>query len=447
MKCTIMFFLAFCIVNWWEVGLTSEIYQFDDVTELFDLSIGLDNSIKKINTSQSSDVSNNKELIIPDFMNSPVKGISFFYLDGRVNENLPALIQELPYEDSAMAERLEKTIDEMRESGFNWVRILISKVHYSDFDDIYPSISIKEAEKINTFIDYFRSGDNQFKIELVLDAGFIDGTRLRDIENDAIFFQSILSQIDTTGIELVMLGGDLMPCNYTSLMLVDETLCDEDGPGNNWNDAEWIRFQLSYFTNHNLDKLRKLQYSFDTITYPTVKTFMTYLEWVKNNVIAFMPVVSVSGYYAQSGATESDYLAHFNALVNAYEASGIDKPFLLDEYGFALEEIVSEKERFIYLKGFLQATRCRNGVDTSLFYPSMAWVAASDQLGKITVPNGTKFYGLVDQYNSDSSPVVSQSWNLIKWFNTTDDVCSKTIPNYQQKTFTTPVGANSLLLN
>ncbi|MBU1417906.1 MAG: hypothetical protein KKI15_05440 [Proteobacteria bacterium] len=456
MKYTVIV-LVFGIMNFWTVCMSSEQHQIDVVSDLFDSAINYEDNGIDSESFQVANEKNKENFIIPDFMDSPVKGVSFFYLDGRRDENQIILIQELPAGDEAISVRLAKTIAEIKISGFNWVRIIISKNHYKMYDekypeydysqDIYPLMSSDEAIKINSFIDNFRKGTDGLKIELLLTAGFIDNTTMRDKQNDALFFESILKQIDTTGIELVMLGGDMMPCNIISLVAVDDTICDEDGPKGDWNDAEWIRFQLDYFSNNPIDRLRNLNYSFDTITYPTVNAFKTYLEWVKNNVISYIPIVSVSAYYARPGATEKDYLSHFNDLVNAYAESGLNKPFWFDEYGFGLHDFYSEKDTFLYFKGFLQSTRCKNGVDSSLFYPSVAWVVGSDRDTNIVWPINLKSYGLFQGYNLKNSPIVGQTWELIKWFNNTEGVCSKPIPNYQERKSVPPIGASSLLLD
>ncbi len=455
MKQTVIGLMLF-VLCFPQVCISSEIPRFDTVKGLFELETNSDNSDIQSSDFQVGKKEKRGDIVIPDFMDAPVIGVTFFYLDGKREENLTLVIQKLASGDEGIRKRLLQTVNEIKKSGFNWVRIMISGGLYKQYDylfpeyaydqDIYPLMSRNEAMKINDFLDYLRDGTDGLKIELVLSSIFVTDTNMRDKKNDAMFFESILEQIDTTGIELITLGVDIMPCNIISLILIDDTVCDENGPNDDWNDAQWVKYQLDYFYNNPIDRLRKLNYSFDTITYPTIDAFKTYLKWVSENVLSYVPVVSVSAYYRQEGATEFDYLSHYNSLLDAYTESGINKPFWLDEYGFGLKDPFTEKDAFLYFKGFLRATRCKDGVDSSLFYPSMVWAIGSDRVRDVVRPANLDYCGLFHKYDPGNSPVVSQSWDLIKWFNNTQEVCSEPIPNYQKLRTTAPVGASSLLL-
>ena len=71
---------------------------------------------------------------------SPAKGINFFYLDGRDQEDLVQIAEKLFYGDDAckgtrpdISKRFKSTLKDIKKAGFGWVRLLISK----DFYQIY----------------------------------------------------------------------------------------------------------------------------------------------------------------------------------------------------------------------------------------------------------------------------------------------------------------------
>ena len=73
-------------------------------------------------------------------ISQPAKGINFFYLDGRDQEDLVQVAEKLYYGDDAckgtrahVSKRFKNTLKSIKQAGFEWVRLLISK----DFYHIY----------------------------------------------------------------------------------------------------------------------------------------------------------------------------------------------------------------------------------------------------------------------------------------------------------------------
>ena len=71
-------------------------------------------------------------------VNHPAKGVNFFYLNGRDQEDFVQVAEKLFFGDNAckgiradISERFENSLKEIKSAGFDWVRLLVSKDFYN----------------------------------------------------------------------------------------------------------------------------------------------------------------------------------------------------------------------------------------------------------------------------------------------------------------------------
>lgn len=357
----------------------------------------------------------------PSFMSQPVKGATLFYLNGRDQEDLPQIIEKLSDGDSAcngttsyIDERLDETLSSLKSAGVNWIRVLVGRQEYHtyrnkcgiDFDnDIYPVMSQTYIDKLNYFLSKLTSPQFNFKIELLLAGkqGF------GEINNDKLFFESILEGVSAKNIGLVMLGGDVQP------------LITSHG--------NWVKEMYSYFSTHSNSKLRTFAYSFDTITYNTPQQMKSYVTWVKDNIPG-IPVISINLYLRDAPSTSSStYQNQIKAYLEAYDEVGAYQPAWIDEYGFRLSSPTEPQQydhidQWEYYGGFLAETRCHSGYLKGRSYPSFAWTAGLDlHLANPSLDTNRTPWGLFSGYNSSNEPIVYPAWNLFSNFNNLSTGC------------------------
>ncbi|WP_158966988.1 hypothetical protein [Paraglaciecola sp. L3A3] len=351
-----------------------------------------------------------------NFLSEPVKGVSLFYLNGRDQEDLPQLIEKLYHGENAckgttigVEKRFINTLNELKQSGVNWVRLLIGKGFYEiyknrcDFDlqQIYPKMSKTHIEAINHFLAFLTRPEFNFNIEIVLGGS----KNFADAEHDIEFFDSILSQINKTNINMVMLGGDVQPSRVTY-------------------HAKWIKRIFHFFDNHPDPALKHLNYSFDTVTYRNSEDLKSYLDWVKQN-IPTASVVTLNLYvHLPKGEVKNTNSYHQQVISNAlqiYRESGINKPLWIDEFGFKLETeqsqlIESYQNQKEYYQSYFLSTLCTNKNSLQNSIPGFLWVVGNDRYLADPSKDGPRTpFGLFAGFKQNQ-PITQSAWAIVQHY-------------------------------
>ncbi|AMN13165.1 hypothetical protein ACZ81_17205 [Alteromonas macleodii] len=345
----------------------------------------------------------------------PAKGINFFYLDGRDQEDLVQIAEKLFHGDDAckgtrpnISKRFENTLKDIKKAGFEWVRLLISKDFYQiyanrcgfDMKEIYPVLADKHVSVLTNLIENIAEED--FRIEVVL-----SGTKwFKEPENDILFFESILLGIPSQHINMVMLGGDVQPANAKY-------------------QAEWLKKVLPHFLNHEHGVLKKLNYLFDTVTYRNTKQAASYVAWVTQEFpsLKYLPV-NLYNRSLPPGSVWQEYAKVLNEYMDIYRSAG--RPLWIDEYGFRLsntseKEIYTEADRVEYLKGFNHALFCAKQQPAAHFI----WTAGNDRYNTNPAKDHDRTpFGLFEGY-TDNMPVTGDAWSELSLFNKDSSYCER----------------------
>ena len=349
------------------------------------------------------------------FPSNPAKGINFFYLDGRDQEDLVQVAEKLFYGDDAckgthpdISKRFENTLKDIKKAGFGWVRLLISKDFYQiyanrcgfDMEEVYPVLADKHASVLTNLIENIAEED--LKIEIVL-----SGTKwFKEPENDILFFESILLGIPSEYIDMVMLGGDVQPANAKY-------------------QAEWLKKVLPHFLNHEHVVLKELNYLFDTVTYRKKKQAANYVAWVTQEFpsLKYLPV-NLYNRSLPPGSVWQEYANAINEYADIYRSAG--RPLWIDEYGFRLsntseKETYTEADRVEYLKGFHHAMFCSGQPPAAHFI----WTAGNDRYNSNPEKDHDRTpFGLFEGY-TDNMPVTGDAWSELSLFNKDSSYCER----------------------
>jgi len=345
----------------------------------------------------------------------PAKGINFFYLDGRGQEDLVQIAEKLFHGDDAckgtrpnISKRFENTLKDIKKAGFEWVRLLISKDFYQiyanrcgfDMKEIYPVLADKHVSVLTNLIENIAEED--FKIEVVL-----SGTKwFKEPENDILFFESILLGVPSQHINMVMLGGDVQPANAKY-------------------QAEWLKKVLPHFLNHEHGVLKKLNYLFDTVTYRNTKQAANYVAWVTQEFpsLKYLPV-NLYNRSLPPGSEWHEYARVISKYADIYRSANL--PLWIDEYGFRLsntseKETYTESDRVEYLKGFHHALFCAKQPPAAHFI----WTAGNDRYNTNPAKDHDRTpFGLFEGY-TDNMPVTDDAWSELSLFNTDSSYCER----------------------
>lgn len=346
---------------------------------------------------------------------NPAKGINFFYLDGRDQEDLVQIAEKLFHGDNAckgtrpgISTRFENTLKDIKKAGFGWVRLLISKDFYQiyanrcgfNMEEIYPVLADKHISVLTNLIENIAKED--LKIEVVL-----SGTKwFKEPENDILFFESILLGIPSQHMDMVMLGGDVQPANAKY-------------------QAEWLKKVLPHFLNHEHVVLKKLNYLFDTVTYRNKKQAAKYVEWVTQEFpsLKYLPV-NLYNRSLPPGSGWQDYAKAIDEYAEIYHSARL--PLWIDEYGFRLSNTSEKKnyteaDRVEYLKGFHHALFCAKQPPAAHFI----WTAGNDKYNSNPEKDHDRTpFGLFEGY-TDSMPVTGDAWSELSLFNTDSSYCKR----------------------
>ncbi|WP_272966795.1 hypothetical protein [Alteromonas australica] len=348
-------------------------------------------------------------------ISQPAKGINFFYLDGRDQEDLVQVAEKLYYGDDAckgtrahVSKRFKNTLKSIKQAGFKWVRLLISKDFYHiyanrcgfNMEEVYPVLAEKHVNVLTNLIENI--AQEGLKIEVVL-----SGTKwFAEPENDILFFESILLGIPSQHIDMVMLGGDVQPANAKY-------------------QADWLKKVLPHFLNHELIELGALNYLFDTVTYRNKEQATNYVAWVTQEfpTLEYLPV-NLYNRSLPPGSVWQDYAKAINEYAEIYRKSNL--PLWIDEYGFRLsnnseEEKYTEADRVEYLKGFHHALFCNKQSPAAHFI----WTAGNDRYKASPEKDyGRTPFGLFESY-TDNMPVTGDAWRELSLFNTGSSYCER----------------------
>ncbi|WP_288389106.1 hypothetical protein [uncultured Alteromonas sp.] len=362
-----------------------------------------------------------QEISVPPSVSKPAKGVNFFYLNGRDQEDLVQVAEKLYFGDDAckgtrsnIAPRFENSLIEIKAAGFEWVRLLVSKDFYEIYaprcgfkvEEIYPALAEKHLAVLSELIE--RVAGHGLKIELVL-----SGTKwFADPKNDITFFQSILLGVPLQQVNMIILGGDVQPANAQY-------------------QADWLLQVLPYFLNHKRNDLASQNYLFDTVTYRDKKQASIYVEWVKKHFpqLNYLPI----NIYSRSLPPKSswrDYSNEISEYVEIYKQAEL--PLWIDEYGFRLSNTsentnYTEVDRVEYLKGFYHALSCKNTLPAAYFI----WTAGNDR--HLAAPNRDHDrtpFALFSGYE-DEKPITTPAWNEVASFNTTPSYCEQFVETTQ----------------
>ena len=346
---------------------------------------------------------------------NPAKGINFFYLDGRDQEDLVQIAEKLFYGDDAckgtrpdISKRFENTLKDIKKAGFGWVRLLISKDFYQiyanrcgfDMEEVYPVLADKHASVLTNLIE--KIAEKDLKIEVVL-----SGTKwFKEPDNDILFFESILLGIPSEHIDMVMLGGDVQPANAKY-------------------QAVWLKKVLPHFLNHEHVVLKKLNYLFDTVTYRNKKQAANYVAWVTQEFpsLKYLPV-NLYNRSLPPGSVWQEYAIAIKEYADIYRSAG--RPLWIDEYGFRLsnsseKETYTEADRVEYLKGFHHALFCADEPPAAHFI----WTAGNDRYNSNPEKDHDRTpFGLFEGYTGNI-PVTGDAWSELSLFNTDSSYCER----------------------
>lgn len=358
-----------------------------------------------------------KEVNVLPSVTQPAKGVNFFYLNGRDQEDFVQVAEKLFYGDNAckgvrndITERFDNSLKAIKAAGFEWVRLLVSKDFYQIYaprcgfkmEEIYPKLAEKHLAVLSQLIKSVAA--TGLKIEIVL-----SGTKwFADPNNDIEFFESILLGIPIKHVDMVILGGDVQPSNAKY-------------------QADWLLQVLPHFLNHKNADLASQNYLFDTVTYRNKDQALAYVEWVKKHIpqLGYLPV-NLYNRTLPPSSNWRDYSIALREFIAIYKQAEL--PLWIDEYGFRLsnesENVqYTEADRVAYLKGFYHALSCENAITAAYFI----WTAGNDR--HVSFPdkdtNRTPF-GLFSGYENNK-PITTPAWDEVALFNTTSSYCDQFI--------------------
>lgn len=358
-----------------------------------------------------------QDINFPTSTSKPAKGINFFYLDGRDQEDLVQVAQKLYFGSDTckgsrpnISERFENTLKEIKLAGFEWIRLLVSKDFYTiyasrcgfNIEKVYPVLANEHLTVLSNLIE--RIANHDLKIEIVL-----SGTKwFAEPENDIIFFESILNGIPLTPVDMIMLGGDVQPANARY-------------------QADWLKKVLPHFLNHKRPDIAAENYLFDTVTYRSKKQALAYIKWVKSEfpTLKYLPV-NLYNRSLPPGSNWQSYSKAIGEYVDIYHKANL--PLWIDEYGFRLsnkteEENYTEADRVEYLKGFYHALSCTGQSPAAYFI----WTAGNDRYKSNPNKDHDRTpFGLFNGYEKDK-PITTDAWTEAALFNTTSLYCKQFI--------------------
>ncbi|WLQ16074.1 hypothetical protein O5O45_09120 [Hahella aquimaris] len=334
-----------------------------------------------------------------------VRGVTFFYLDG-VHQDFPWVLDN--QRDPEVRKKIDSLLNEYRNAGVNWIRILVDADHYGKANE-NPVPSLSLIQKVNDFMRITRTGDQAdwFTIELVLDPytikkedGNKDNGKMQDIhpyDRDKLWYKTWLDNLDYTNLGMVVIGGDLSPCSIQG--------CDQTGEISE-SHASWIKEMWSWKEQYypELNATYEVIGNEEGINDPRLISILA--TWIEKNTPT-VPVIAASIYIdLPSGSHWVDYAEATNNTLEAYH-SVTSKPLWIDEFGKNIRMGSTVADQKAAYEGFLGASICWRKNK----YAKFAWVGGNDY------PYKDKYwYGLVSGFNSNDEPVMRPAWSVLSQY-------------------------------
>jgi hypothetical protein len=332
-----------------------------------------------------------------------VRGVTFFYLDGK-QQDFPWVLEH--QREPAVRARIEGLLEQYRAAEVNWIRLLIATNHFPDRSAIHPVPSFPLIQKVNDFMALTRSGENagQFTIELVLvpeqkNSRFTDTA---PYERDKRWYKAWLDQLDYSNLGMVMFGGDLSPCLLSG---------GEGEPGSESipkNHSAWIKALWNWKVAH----YPNLYASYEVIGIQTGSRndpmlIQKLATWIKVNTPG-LPVVSASLYLElPRGSSWRDYADTTARIIDTYNATLPDTPLWIDEFGKSWGQDWTLEDQKAAFTGFLTTTIAWQRRSS---YPVFVWVAGND-----APYDGKNTFGLVAGFD-ESKPRMQPAWGEVERF-------------------------------
>lgn len=362
-----------------------------------------------------------------------VRGVSLQYLDTGARD-LPWILKNLDnpaYPD--LRPKLDNLLAKYRSAGVNWIRLLVAADHLNNQwpGQSYPANAANDAAineqiaKVNRLMEITRTGSNagRFTIEVVLMTPRNSADLFTDpgpnYTNDWAWLQKWINGLQYNNLGMVMLGGDLSPC--------DEQGCEAGAasPTHASNHGAWIKKIWQY----KQQQYPSLNASYEIIGVDTALTLeqrpnrfdriRKVVPWINANTPS-NPVIAAAMYVRLlPGTPWEGYRDETNLLLKAFhEIPGNAKSLWIDEFGMptgpcykgdltACGTWTTQDQRNAY-QGYLGASVCYY----QHRYPKFAWttgVGAAEKDPRIAGDAG-RVFGLVTSYTSNT-PNMRPAWS------------------------------------
>ena len=331
-----------------------------------------------------------------------VRGVTFFYLDGK-QQDFPWVLEH--QREPAVRARIENLFAQYRAAEVNWIRLLIATNHFPDRSAIHPVPSPSLIQKVNDFMALTRSGANagQFTVELVLvpeqkNSRFTDTA---PYERDKRWYKAWLDHLDYSNLGMVMFGGDLSPCLLSG---------GEGAPGSEsipQNHSAWIKALWDW----KVANYPNLYASYEVIGIQTGSRndpmlIQKLARWIKVHT-PNVPVVSVSLYLElPRGSSWRDYADTTAQIIDTYNATS-NIPLWIDEFGKSWGNDWALEDQTAAFTGFLTTTIAWQHKSP---YPVLVWVGGND-----APYDGKNTFGLVAGFE-ESKPLMQPAWEELGRF-------------------------------
>jgi hypothetical protein len=320
----------------------------------------------------------------------PAKGVEMFYLNNTA---------EYPYymidhaSDPVVDARLNNMLDGYKSAGVTFVRVLFK----FDFDPQggYPLPATTRIAGFKTLLAKITS--RGMKLELIFVGRDMDKDAV-DYSDDKAWVGAFLDNLDTSGVQLVTLGGDTALCGA----VVDHLACypDADTPVGWLNMGRWITGMHAWA----VQRYPKLAFSSETwIGWGDADgpsgAISQRVSAIFDKYISGSPYTNGPIYYElPPGSTWQDYASLFSRTIYRFRSFS-PRPLWFDEFGMSVTNVAN---RAAYLRGFLTATGC---APSGYVGGEALWMAGND--GGV--------FGYIDRFDGNV-PVWNNDWTTISQY-------------------------------
>ena len=340
----------------------------------------------------------------------PVRGVTFFYLDG-VAQDFPWVLAN--QSDPTVRAKIDNLLAGYRAAGVNWIRLLIAADHFPAAN--YPQPTQALINQVNDFMAITRAGPNagRFTVEVVfVTKRFANGyfADYPPYTNDKMWLAEWITKLNYSNLGMILITGDASPCAWEGTAARYSCYGDSATAISPlaYNHGHWIATMWPWLKAN----WPTLNASYEVIAgdpYNNGELIKKLAQWVTMRT-PDVPCMAASLYFElPPGSPWTAYANQTVALLNAY-ASVTAKPLWIDEYGMRVCAAVgctyTESDQQAYYGGFLGSTTCW----TSVKYPKFAWVAGNDYPYV-----GTFWYGLASGFSSNQ-PVWRPAWGTVSLY-------------------------------